>query len=207
MQNMLSRALRKFTNGPLNQLIVNLGGEHGEEWETEFKKFLRKEICWNNQKSTSQLLQFVTSVTVPEVKQFKAADHFKHGEVVEGVKCYPWDNFQKHFGSKMEEDVEGCDIHIHSLLTSARDLHIRAEIGEEREETKLAHLWYLLTLQPNGKKGALITNSYANVFYIRDTENVLWAVIARWRGGEWYLSASSVGDPDRWDGGDRVCSR
>ena len=46
MNNMLSKALREFLSGPINQLIVNLGGDDGEIWEKEFKKFLRKEKCW-----------------------------------------------------------------------------------------------------------------------------------------------------------------
>lgn len=47
MDNMLSKALREFTTGPLNQLIVNLGGKDGDQWEKEFNRFLRKESCWN----------------------------------------------------------------------------------------------------------------------------------------------------------------
>lgn len=46
MDSMLSKALRDFTSGPLNQLIVNLSGEQGYRWEEEFKRFLRKEPCW-----------------------------------------------------------------------------------------------------------------------------------------------------------------
>jgi hypothetical protein len=46
MDTILSKALREFTTGPLNQLVVNLSGKDGQVWETEFKKFLRKEPCW-----------------------------------------------------------------------------------------------------------------------------------------------------------------
>lgn len=156
---------------------------------------------------TNKLLEFVTSVTVPGVSKFVAAEKFKHGEAVDGVKCYLWDNFQKHFGSKVEENVEGCDIRVHTLLSPARDLPILAEIGEEREETKLVHLWSMLKLQSEGQTGALVTNGYANVFYIRDIEGILWAVFASWSGDEWSLSARSVEDPCRWGVGSRVCSR
>ena len=48
MDTTLSKALREFTTGPLNQLIVNLGGQDGNQWEDEFKHFLRKEPCWSN---------------------------------------------------------------------------------------------------------------------------------------------------------------
>lgn len=46
MDSMLSKALRGFVSGPLNQLLVNLAGEQGYLWEEEFKRFLRKEPCW-----------------------------------------------------------------------------------------------------------------------------------------------------------------
>ncbi|TSC84483.1 MAG: hypothetical protein G01um101417_148, partial [Parcubacteria group bacterium Gr01-1014_17] len=54
---------------------------------------------------TPKLLEFVTSVTVPGVNKFVAADHFKHGGTVDGVKCYLWGDFQKHFLGKTEKDV------------------------------------------------------------------------------------------------------
>ena len=46
MDTMLSKALREFLTGQLNQLIVNLGGENGEKVEEELKKFNRGEPCW-----------------------------------------------------------------------------------------------------------------------------------------------------------------
>ena len=42
----LFTALREFTTGLLNQLLVNLAGQDGQSWLEEFKKFLRREPCW-----------------------------------------------------------------------------------------------------------------------------------------------------------------
>jgi len=42
----LFTALREFTTGLLNQLLVNLAGQEGQIWLREFKRFLRKEPCW-----------------------------------------------------------------------------------------------------------------------------------------------------------------
>ncbi len=42
----LCEALREFTTGLLNQLLVNLSGQDGQVWFDEFKRFLRKEACW-----------------------------------------------------------------------------------------------------------------------------------------------------------------
>ncbi|PCI30239.1 hypothetical protein COB55_00460 [Candidatus Wolfebacteria bacterium] len=47
MDIMLRSALREH-HGLRNQLDKNLIGNHGDEWEKEFKKFLRKEPCWND---------------------------------------------------------------------------------------------------------------------------------------------------------------
>lgn len=46
MDTVLSKALREFLSGPLNQLIVNLGGKNGAKVEEELKKFNRGEPCW-----------------------------------------------------------------------------------------------------------------------------------------------------------------
>lgn len=46
MENILSKALREFMNGPLNQLLVNMGGKNGERVESELNKFNRQEPCW-----------------------------------------------------------------------------------------------------------------------------------------------------------------
>lgn len=45
MNTMLSEALQDFT-GLLKQLLTNLLGNDAELWGNEFKKFLRKEPCW-----------------------------------------------------------------------------------------------------------------------------------------------------------------
>ena len=70
MDTMLSKALREFTTGPLNQLIVNLGGQDGSQWEEELKRFLRKELCWSNgevaqapaPKPRTDLLELVSTI-------------------------------------------------------------------------------------------------------------------------------------------------
>ena len=55
--------------------------------------------------------------------------------------------------------------------------------------------------------GDLLTNGYANIFYVRDVNGELRAVFVGWGGVGWSVRAYSVGDPDAWRGGDRVFSR
>ncbi|TSC83492.1 MAG: hypothetical protein G01um101417_543 [Parcubacteria group bacterium Gr01-1014_17] len=182
------------------------------EWFLNLSKVQRNTVSgvdFSSLTKETPLLEFVTSVTVPGVDKFIAADHFKHGETVDGVRCYLWEDFQKHFLGKTEENVAGCDIRIHKLLKGSRDLGIRSEIGEEKEEIKLANLWSMLKLQSKGESGALLINGYANIFYVRDTEGTLWAVSAYWRADyrEWRLFAYSIGYQNEWSAGYQVCSR
>ena len=191
-----------LTGGQLNAVVKKLGGHEGA------LKFLRDELVV--QPATQPpLLELVTTIPVPAVIRFAAADHFQHGEEVKGVKCYLWSNFLERFGNKVEENVDRCIIHVHKLLKNSRDLGIRAAIGEEYEETKLAHLWHLLSLQPKGEAGTLLVNGWANIFYIRDAEDFLWAVGAHWLASsrEWNLRASSVEYPGGWRAGYFVFSR
>ncbi len=157
----------------------------------------------------SKLLELVTSVKVAAVKEFIAADKFKAGETVDGVKYYSsfGGNFIKHFLSKVERDVAATDLRVHKLLCNSKDLGIRTGIGEDNEETSLAHLQQCLKRQGNGEKGDLLINGWANIFYIRDMDGNLWAVRAYWCGVGWCLSADSVEDPDGWSAGDQVFSR
>lgn len=155
------------------------------------------------------LLELVRTISVPAIPEFRTADKFKVGETVDGVRISSimGSNFTQFFLPKVERNVPATEIRVHKLLQNSRDLGIRAEIGEEKEETTLGHLWERLKLQGNGQDGVLLTNGWANIFYIRDTEGKLWAVCARWYDDGWGLSANSVGDPRGWLAARRVCSR
>ena len=61
--------------------------------------------------------------------------------------------------------------------------------------------------QQNGEKGSLLTNGYANIFYIKDVNGVLRTVRVSWGGGGWYVYAYAVTHPNGWDDGHRVFSR
>lgn len=179
--------------GQIEAIGNKLGGMTG------IAQFLSGDLVVVAKTASNKLLEFVTAVTVPAVKRFAAADHFKHGETVDGVRVFLGDNFKKHFSGKVEKDVAGCDIRVHKLLRTSRDLPIRYELGEDNEETCLAHLWHFLKLQ--GDKGGWF------IFYIRDFEGILWAVDAGWDGGGWCVVARSVEYCGGWDAGGSVCSR
>ncbi len=80
---------------------------------------------------------------------------------------------------------------------------------EDKAEVSLAHMFDLLKKQAHGEEGVLLTNGYANIFYVRDADGILWAVVAYWGSGyrDWLVEAHSIGTPGRWGGGGRVFSR
>ena len=53
----------------------------------------------------------------------------------------------------------------------------------------------------------LLTNGYANLFYIRDTDGILWAVRVDWGGDGWYVNARSVERRGRWFAGIQAFGR
>ncbi len=179
--------------GQIEAFMNKIGGMTG------LGQFLSGGLVVVAKAATNQLLEFIELVAVPTVKRFVSAEHFKHGEEVDGVKVSLGRHFQTRFGKKIEENVEGCDIRVHRLLRTSRDLGIRYEIGEDNEETFLAHLWHFLKLR--GSRGGWF------LFYIRDDEDVLWAVRADWSDTCWCVGARSVEDRCGWGADDCVCSR
>lgn len=222
MNTMLSKALREFTTGPLNQLIVNLGGQEGDQWEEELKKFLRKEPCWGNgqvaqvtqPKTKPSILELVSTVGVSATtSRFVAKDRF----VVNTKRNAPVkisvvrDNFTSWFLSgdgKTEDPISEQTLRYHKLRKSSVDGPIITELGgEEKSETTLTEMFSLMEKQKNGEDGVLLNNGHANIFYVRDQAGVLRTAQVRWHDDGWNVYAYSVEDPNRWRDGIQVFSR
>lgn len=223
MDTMLSKALREFTTGPLNQLIVNLGGQDGDQWEQQLKQFLRKEPCWTNGGSVTQvaqlkptpsILEFVSTIGVAATTaKFVAKEKFvvnTERNAPVKISCLG-DNFTAWFLSgdgKTEDPISEQTLRYHKLRKSSADGSIITELGgEEKSETTLTEMFSLMEKQKNGEDGVLLNNGYANIFYIRDQNGVLRAVRVHWFGGGWDVGAGSVGSPIEWLGGFQVFSR
>ena len=181
-------------NGLLKDALDKLSGESGSEWAERIKAALRK----------NDLLRRVTEVVVRAVKKLVTADNFKIGIV--GI-VYLGDNFKSNFLGKVERNVQGTTLVVNHLEKSALDKDIRDELGSDKEEITLAHLFELLKKQSKGESGAFLTNGLANIFYVRDINGNLWAVLAVWRSGGWDVRARSVTYPSWWFDGRRVFSR
>ncbi len=222
METMLSKALREFTTGPLNQLIVNLGGQDGDQWEQQLKQFLRKEPCWTNgnvtqvaqPKPTPSILELVSTVVVPATTvNLVAKEKFVRdtGRKAKVKISYLGDNFTEWFLSgsgKTENPISEQTLRYHKLRQSSVDGPIIAELGGvEKSETTLSEMFALMEKQGKGEDGVLLNNGYANIFYIKDQNGVLRAVLVFWRDDGWCVFAYSVGYPRRWDDGYQVFSR
>lgn len=222
MDTMLSKALREFTTGPLNQLIVNLGGQDGDQWEQQLKQFLRKEPCWTNgqapqvvqPKPTPSILELVSTIVVSAttaklVAKEKFVINTKRNAPVK--ISYLGDNFKAWFlngDGKTEDPISEQTLRYHKLRQSSVDGPIIAELGgEAKAETTLSEMFSLMEKQKHGEDGVLLNNGWANIFYVKDIAGVLRAVNVCWSDGGWIVFADSVEDPGRWDDGRQVFSR
>jgi hypothetical protein len=111
-------------------------------------------------------------------------------------------NFQSHFYGMEFTIPKTLELKTKTLERDMLDKEILSEW--KPEESTLGELAYALQ-----NDSILLKNSYANIFYIRDNNNKLWAVRADWSSGYrfWFVEAYSVGDPSGWYQGYRVLSR
>jgi len=154
------------------------------------------------------LTRFIGAAAIPGTPRFMPAQHFRESLARTAPVKILWigRNFRRHFLGKVEDNVGPTEIGVHRLRRPARDQAIIAAIGE-RHETRLAHLWWLLSRQPNGESGPLALGGVPNVFYIRGMNGRLWAVDAVWSGAGWEIGASALDDPRPWGAGRQIMSR
>jgi len=155
--------------------------------------------------------EITATLSIPATtKKFVAEDNFKvdTSQKAKVKISYLGDNFKAWFLGKMEEPFLGGIIYGRKLKKNSVDGPILAELGSgDGAETTLTELYAAMAAQPNGESGGLLTNSWANVFYIKDVNGTLRAVDVYWLDGGWYVVASSVENPVRWFAGTQVFSR
>ena len=170
----------------------------------------------NRVKSVAQavvaiLSEILVTVTIPATtEKFVAKDKFKVDTSRKAkVKIsYLGDNFKDWFLKKTEEPFSGSTIYGRKLSKNSVDGPILSELGgQEKAETTLSEVFAMMARQANGETGELLTNGYANIFYIRDINESLRAVDVRWLVGGWYVRAYSIVDPGGWHAGCQVFSR
>lgn len=161
--------------------------------------------------TVTPLLDLVTTITIPaQTKPFIVRDHFKADTSEDAVVqiAYLGNNFKTWFLDKTEVSRSATTLCCRKLLRNSFDAPIIAELGgKEKAQTSLSELLELLKKQPRGQKGTLLTNGYANIFYILDNKGVLRAVRADRGDNGWYVDTRSVAYPRGWHDSGQVFSR
>ena len=65
----------------------------------------------------------------------------------------------------------------------------------------------MMKKQPRGKKGLLLTDGWANIFYVRDKNGVLRAVSVDWNGDGWHVFGCRTDYTVAWGGGSKSSPR
>ncbi|MDD3531660.1 MAG: hypothetical protein PHV99_03680 [Candidatus Pacebacteria bacterium] len=188
----------ELTLGQMEAVVNKLGGMDG------VKRFL----AGNIEVVVKKILTLVETFRHVAGGSFVSAEKFRIGET-DGVKIgWMGDCFKQNFLGKIENGVTAAELKTHKLEQDSLDAPIIEELGDAAETT-LADLWELLEKQGVGQEGALLINGYANIFYIRDAHDELWAVHACWFAdrGFWHVVACSITLPFRWRAGSQVVSR
>ena len=198
----------KYGNLTLGQIEAGINKIGGEE---AFMRLLRDELVLSEAVMKKLLERLSATIASPSVKDFTAKEHF----VVDTSKkakvkiSYLGDNLKKHFLPKVEKsEVAAEELAVNKLLEYAYDPAIITALGgEAKVEISLGQFFAAFAKQPNGEKGALLTNGYANVGYVRDINGVLWAIRGRWDDDGWHFGALSLDNPSRWNDGLQFLSR
>ena len=107
----------------------------------------------------------------------------------------------------VQKEVAETTLCYHPLNRRLADGPIINQLGgEAMVEITLAEFIACLQQQGSGEKGALLTNGYYAIFYVRDTSGVLRVVCVNW-AGVWRMDAHSVERSYEWFAGNRVFSR
>ncbi|MFC0241455.1 hypothetical protein [Rhodopseudomonas telluris] len=140
--------------------------------------------------------------------RFVAAQHFRETASARNGVAISWlgTMFRQRFVTKTEPASARTMLQPLRLRRPARASEIVAWLGD-RGEVTLGELWCLLSLQPNGEQGALLTNAIPNLFFVRDREEKLWTVDVVWGGPGWEIGASAIDGDRRWEAGAQPFSR
>lgn len=171
----------------------------------------KAEVELKSQAKTIILSEIIATVNIPATtEKFIAKDNFKVDTSRKAtVKIsYLGDYFKAWFLGKVEEPFLGGILYGRKLEKNSVDGPILSELGgADIAEITLTELYAAMAAQPNGKSGSLLTNGWANVFYIKDVNGTLRTVRVRWLDGGWYVSAASVEIPSECNAGRQVFFR
>ncbi len=205
----------KMEWGQMEAVVNKLGGLDGVErfLNNEFE-IVERQKQTPAQKPIPSILEFIGMVAVSATtSKFVAKEKFVRdtGDKARVKISYLGDNFTAWFlkgDGKTEESMTEQTLRYAKLRKASKDIPIVNELGgEEKSETTLSEMFSLMGKQGKGEAGVLLNNGYANIFYIRDMNDVLRAVDVRWLGRGWDVDAGPLAYPLGWRAGRQVFSR
>lgn len=121
--------------------------------------------------------------------------------------AYRGDQFTAWFKEKVETNPRTGELTAFNLPRVMTDAELIAHLGgEARAEVSLAEVWQLVERQKNGEEGVLLTNGWANLFYVEDANGVLRVVDVYWLDDGWCFNADALYG-FRWSDARRAFSR
>jgi len=153
---------------------------------------------------TRLLIKPVGKSTVPaRTKPFNAAEFYQTG-----TGLYVYDTFADRLDLNTRKTVDSAPErpYVASLLkANAYDNDIRKELPETHLST-LEDIAGLIEAQPGGKSGFLLSNGYANVFYVEGKNGEVFAVSVTWDSDnrEWFVFDWELGESGKWFAGLQV---
>lgn len=202
----LADEVRRAYDIPDEQFHI-LGSPDGRKyWEMMFTAMQSKERVSMFVVETD-LLKPIAQATVPaRTKPFVASEFYQSD-----TGLCDSDTFADRFDLSVRKMADSTPerLYVASLLkANAYDRDIRKDLPDEHLST-LEDIASLIEAQPNGKKGILLTNGWANIFYVEGKNGEVFVV-----GVEWSSSSCSWDVDDwelisgRWSAGDQVlCPR
>ncbi len=151
-------------------------------------------------KAKKSVLNFHEEVLVPPLlKRFVPNEFFTTRKGL-----YLWNDMQRVLrDAQIVEPTQGAvKFRSFNLAKNAYDREIKTELPGNHE-VELWQIAELIEAQKSGEDGPLLTNGYANIFYVAG-----YAVSVRWNAvdREWHVGGWALG-VGRWGAGGRVFSR
>lgn len=149
-----------------------------------------------------------TTSSLSRTEQFVAREHFKESPSTQAAVRISWlgATFRQRLLNKIEDATGGAFLRTFVVRTPSRSTEILADLAIYHE-TKLSDLWCLLSQQPVGQAGTLLTNATPNILHVRDIDGVLTVVDAVWGGAGWEIGASPVDGAHQWPANSQVIAR
>ncbi len=118
---------------------------------------------------------------------------------------YVWDSFRERFELGVAPSAPERPYVASLLKSNAYDRNIRRELPENHLST-LEDIAGFIEAQPHGKEGFLLTNGYANMFYVLGKNDQVFNMDVIWHSDdhEWNVFDGTLDEDGGWRAKDQV---